>query len=65
MEQVTIRINKKDASFEVEVNGVQGSGCEDITAALTQNNEVLESQVTAEYHEEEELPDYVHTPEVE
>lgn len=59
MAQVIVQINPKTQEVTLEVNGVKGSKCTDITAAIVQNNEVLDQYVTEEYHTPEELPDYI------
>jgi len=61
--QVIVLINPKTGETTFEVNGVQGTKCEDITAALERNNQVLDKQYTEEYEVPDVLPDYIHIPE--
>ena len=53
--QVIVRINPKTGERTIEVNGVEGRSCEEITEALMRNNEVKEHQ----YSEEYDIPDYL------
>ena len=59
MAKVTVTIDPKTGNATFEVNGVLGEKCEDITAALTRNKEVLEQQLTEEYYTPDVLPDYI------
>jgi hypothetical protein len=59
MAKVTVQIDPNTQEVTIEVNGVKGGKCTDITAALLQNNEVVDQQYTEEYHTPEELPDYI------
>ena len=60
MAQVRVTIDPKDGTVKYEVNGVAGIGCEEITRALEESNEVMQKQYTEEYSEQQELPDYLH-----
>lgn len=60
--KVTVIINPKTSEVQFEVNGVIGTKCEDITAALERDNEVLDKQYTEEYDTQQEMPDYVYNP---
>ena len=62
MAQVIFKCNSKTGESTFEVNGVEGSKCEDITAALVRNNEEIDKQYTEEYEAPEELPDYITNP---
>lgn len=62
MSKVNVKINSKDGTYTIEVNGVEGSKCEEITEALTRHNEVVDQQFTEEYEVPEELPDYIADP---
>ncbi len=42
-----------------EIKGMQGTGCTDLTNALTQGSKVLEQTNTCEYYEEQGRPDYI------
>ena len=59
MARVDVVIDPKTNEVKYEVQGVVGGGCEDLTKALMQNNEVLDHQYTEEFCEPEEIPDYV------
>lgn len=59
MPKITVQIDPKTQEMTLEVNGVKGGKCTDITAALVQNNDVVDQQFTEEYHVPEELPDYI------
>lgn len=59
MAKVFVTINPKDGTRKYEVQGMVGGGCEDLTKALMQNNEVLDHQYTEEYCVPDTLPDYV------
>ena len=62
MAKVTVKINPKDGTSTFEVNGVEGTKCEEITQALVRNNEVLDQQYTEEWHVPDTLPDYITNP---
>ncbi len=62
MSQVTVKINPKDGTSTFEVNGVEGTKCEEITEALTRHNEEVDKQYTEEYHIPDTMPDYVTDP---
>lgn len=59
MPKVTVQIDPKTQELTLEVNGVKGGKCTDITAALLADNEVVDQQYTEEYCVPEELPDYI------
>ena len=59
MPKVTVQIDPKTQEMILEVDGVKGGKCTDITAALVANNEVVDQQFTEEHHVPEELPDYI------
>jgi hypothetical protein len=42
-----------------EVKGMPGTGCTDLTNALTQGKKVLEQELTCEYYTPAERPDYI------
>lgn len=57
MATINARIDA-DGNLHVEVNGVQGSGCEDLTRLLLQAvGDVEETRLTEEHVQE--LPDYI------
>ena len=62
MATVIFKHNTKTGESTFEVNGVEGSACEDITAALTRHNDEVDKQYTEEYHIPDTLPDYVTDP---
>jgi hypothetical protein len=51
MEQVEITINA-DGSSTISVNGVQGSGCKNLTAVFTGGSEITEEKTTNEYYQQ-------------
>jgi hypothetical protein len=59
MGKVIVTINPKTLERKYEVEGVVGGGCEDLTKAIMQHNQVVNHQYTAEYCVPESLPDYV------
>ena len=59
MGKVTVTINKKTSDMTVAVEGVMGGGCKTITDALLADKKVLDSQLTGEYCEVQERPDYI------
>jgi hypothetical protein len=59
-QQVTVVINPKSGEMTLEVNGVSGGSCTDITAQLVKANEQKEQTLTAEYSTPDVLPDYIH-----
>ena len=59
MGKVTVTINPKNGEVTYGVEGVMGGACKDITAALTEGKKILDSQLTGEYCEVQERPDYV------
>ena len=62
-QKVTVVINPKNGEMTLEVEGVAGSKCTDITAALVQSNDKVDSQYTSEFEVPDVLPDYINTPE--
>lgn len=59
MAKVIIKINKKTSNLDIEVDGIKGSQCTDITDFLAQNMEVTKEEKKSEYFEVSELPEYV------
>ena len=59
MAQVIVKINKRTGNLDIEVNGIKGSSCTDITDFLTQNMEVTKNEKTQEFWEVSELPEYI------
>lgn len=57
--KVFVTIDPKDGTRTYEVEGVGGVACEEITRVLAESNEVKEYQHTAEYFEQEQLPEYL------
>lgn len=47
----------KETTYEVK--GMPGTGCTDLTNALTQGKKVLEQTNTCEYYTPAERPDYI------
>ena len=62
-QKVTVVINPKSGEMTFEVEGVQGGKCTDITAALVQSNDKVDSQYTSEFEVPDVLPDYITNPE--
>ena len=58
-QKVTVVINPKTGTMEFEVEGVAGGKCTEITDALVQSNEHVETQYTQEYEVPDTLPDYI------
>lgn len=59
MERIVIRI-KPDATTSIEVNGVKGASCKDLTKGLEEAlGAVQSSENTQEYYDEPEA-DYIH-----
>ena len=56
MQQVTITISKS-GQMTVEVNGVQGVSCRDLTEKFRSLGEVVSDDNTAEYYEEATVED--------
>ncbi len=52
-------IDPKTNEITFEIKGMQGTGCTDLTNALTQGKQVLEQTNTCEYYEGQERPDYI------
>jgi len=63
MAKVIVKINPKDGTYTVDVNGIQGTKCENITDALIRGNEEVERQYNEEWHTPDVLPDYITNPE--
>lgn len=59
MAKVFVEINPKTGEKSYRVEGLQGTGCADLTKVLMQNNEVLDYQQTSEFCAQETQPDYV------
>lgn len=57
MREVIVKINKKTHERIVEVNGVEGGSCLDITSKFFENEDV-ETEMKEEAYEQE-LPDYI------
>jgi len=62
MSRVTMKYNPKTNESTFEVDGVEGTKCEDITAALVRHNDEVDKQYTEEYHVPDALPDYITDP---
>lgn len=58
MAKVKVRI-KKDGSIEIEVEGVKGGRCLDLTKALEGVGKVVERKKKKEFYEKEEKVRYV------
>ncbi len=59
MAQVTVVIDPKTGEREYQVEGVQGGKCTDITEALVSANQHVDTQLSEEFVEQQELPDYI------
>lgn len=57
--EIEVVIDPKTNEMTFEIKGMQGTGCTDLTNALTQGKQVLEQTNTCEYYEGQERPDYV------
>lgn len=57
--QVVVVHDPKTGETSYEVVGMPGTGCTDLTNALTQGKEVTEHHLTSEYCEQQERPDYI------
>lgn len=57
MEQVIITINKS-GQMTVEVNGVQGSACRDLTVRFRELGDVVSDEDTPEFYEEVQVEDW-------
>lgn len=57
--QVEVVIDPKTREVTFEVKGMMGTGCTDLTNALTQGKQVLEQANTCEYYTPAERPDYI------
>lgn len=53
MAKVIARINKKTGNLELEVAGVKGESCKDITSFLSQHLDIYEEKETDEMYEVE------------
>jgi len=62
-QKVTAIINPKTGEVTYEIEGVMGSKCAEVTAAIIASNEKKESQYTSEYEVPDTLPDYITNPE--
>ena len=62
-QKVTVVINPKSGEVTYEVEGVMGGKCTDITNALVQSNDKVDSQYTSEFEVPDVLPDYISNPE--
>jgi hypothetical protein len=60
-----VTVDPKTGQMTFEVNGVVGTKCEEVTAALERNNDVVQKQYTEEHEVPDVLPDYVTAPDVE
>lgn len=58
MKQVHIIINPKTGLVEFEVQGMSGGKCVDITSALAKGHETKAEQLTEEFYEPSELPQF-------
>ncbi len=56
MKRIIIKINPKTLEKTYDLEGFSGTGCTDITAALTRGEEVKSQELKAEYHNPEVLP---------
>lgn len=59
MAQVIVTINKRTGNLDIEIDGIKGSSCTDITDFLTQNMEVTKEEKKSDYFSIEELPEYI------
>lgn len=59
MAKVIVRVDPRDGTVSYEVNGVKGEKCEEITSALTRDNEELDKHYTEEYYVPETIPDEI------
>jgi len=55
-EKVLVEIDPKAGTIRYEVQGMEGTGCEDLTNALTAGMTVQETGYTHEYRNEEGVP---------
>jgi hypothetical protein len=53
-----IVVNPKTGEVQFEVEGMMGTGCTDLTAALTQGHAVQEERLTEDYYAPQEEPAY-------
>lgn len=60
--KVEVVIDPKTGESTYHVSGIEGASCEDVTKAVVQANEVVESGHTDEYDKEAEMPDYIYDP---
>ena len=63
MPKVIVKVNPKTQEVTYETQGIMGGKCTDITQALRENNEEVETQYTEEYCMPETLPDYINNME--
>lgn len=62
MNQQEIKIViKKDGTFTMKVNGIQGESCESLTDLLIQNTGEVEERVYTNDYWDNEMPDYIET----
>ena len=61
--EVEVVIDPKTREVSFEVKGMIGTGCTDLTNALTQGKQVLEQSTTCEYYETQDRPDYINSNE--
>ena len=57
--QVKVVIDPATGEKTYEVIGMPGTGCTDLTNALTQGTKILQQENTCEYYENAERPDYI------
>ncbi len=57
--EIEVVIDPKTREMTFEIKGMPGTGCTDLTNALTQGKQVLEQENTCEYYENAERPDYI------
>lgn len=58
-QEIHIAINPKTGQMEIEINGVTGTGCTDITDLLSKGHQVQDSRLTEEYYVPSEEPAYI------
>ena len=47
MATVIVKINKKTGNFEIDIDGVKGSSCTDISDFLAQNMDITKEHISA------------------
>lgn len=65
MPTVIVRIDPKTTLETHEVDGVEGGSCMELTRAIIENSEEVETQLTSAHCVPEELPDYLENMEEE